>query len=63
MRFGIAEGVEMLRGSDHEIDLPALLELMAYRDPDWPAAKSVALLRKQYGGHRIYRTDEDEERR
>jgi 6-phosphogluconate dehydrogenase len=37
--------------------------LMAYRDLDWPAAKSVALLRNQYGGHRIHRADEDEERR
>ncbi len=35
---------------------------MAYRDLDWPAAKSVALLR-QYGGHRIHRADEDEDRR
>jgi 6-phosphogluconate dehydrogenase len=130
----IAEGVEMLRGYDDRIDLPALLEhwnhgtvirswlvelmgkglkeggiglssdmppdpsemstyvedtdevkwvvkwaidndipvpvtgmsqqmLMAYRDLDWPAAKSVALLRNQYGGHRIHRADEDEERR
>ena len=130
----IAEGVEMLRGFEHDIDLPALLEhwnhgtvirgwlvelmgkglkdggiglssdmpadpskmstyvedtdevkwvvkwaidhdipvpvtgmsqqmLMAYRDLDWPAAKSVALLRNQYGGHPIHRADEDEERR
>ena len=130
----IAEGVEMLRGFDEDIDLPALLEhwnhgtvirswlvelmgrglrdggiglsadmppdpsqmstyvedtdevkwvvkwaidhdipvpvtgtsqqmLMAYRDLDWPAAKSVALLRNQYGGHPIHRADEDEERR
>lgn len=130
----IAEGVEMLRGFDEDIDLPALLEhwnhgtvirswlvelmgkglkdggiglsedmppdpsrmstyvedtdevkwvvkwaidhdipvpvtgmsqqmLLAYRDLDWPAAKSVALLRNQYDGHPIHRADADEERR
>jgi 6-phosphogluconate dehydrogenase len=130
----IAEGVEMLRGFDHELDLPALLEhwnhgtvirswlvelmghgltdggiglsadvppdpgqistyvedtdevkwvvkwaidhdipvpvtgmsqqmLMAYRDLDWPAAKSVALLRNQYGGHPIHRAGEEDPRR
>jgi 6-phosphogluconate dehydrogenase len=32
--------------------------LMAYRDLDWPAAKSVALLRNQYGGHPIHSADE-----
>jgi len=129
----MAEGVEMLRGYDDRIDLPALLEhwnhgtvirsslielmgqglkdggiglssgvrpdpgrmstyvedtdevkwvvkwaidhdipvsitgmsqqmLMVYRDLDWPAAKSVALLRNQYGGHRIHRVDEDGKR-
>ncbi len=36
--------------------------LMAYRDLEWPAAKSVALLRNQYGGHPIHRKSEDEER-
>jgi len=36
---------------------------MAYRDLDRPAAKSVALLRNQNGGHRIHRADQDEERR
>jgi 6-phosphogluconate dehydrogenase len=130
----IAEGVEMLRGFDHELDLPALFEhwnhgtvirswlvelmghgltdggiglaadvpsdpdqmstyvedtdevkwvvkwaidhdipvpvtgmsqqmLMAYRDLDWPAAKSVALLRNQYGGHPIHRVGEEDPRR
>ncbi|MEX0658834.1 MAG: hypothetical protein WD080_06840 [Egibacteraceae bacterium] len=29
--------------------------LMAYRDLDWPAAKAVALLRNQFGGHPIHR--------
>ncbi|MDP9443995.1 MAG: NADP-dependent phosphogluconate dehydrogenase [Actinomycetota bacterium] len=129
----IAEGVELLRRFDHELDLPALFEhwnhgtvirswlvelmghglrdggiglaegvppdpsqistyvedtdevkwvvrwaiendvpvpvtgmsqqmLMAYRDLDWPAAKSVALLRNQYGGHPIHRRSDDEER-
>lgn len=130
----IAEGVEMLKGFDHELDLPALFEhwnhgsvirswlvelmgnalahggigpasdvepkaedvstyvedtdevkwvihwamdhdiptpvtgmsqqmLMAYRDLDWPAAKSVALLRNQYGGHAIHRPDDEPPRR
>ncbi|HVL97838.1 MAG TPA: hypothetical protein VM324_00905 [Egibacteraceae bacterium] len=124
----IAEGVELLRGFDHELDLPAVFEhwnhgtvirswlvglmgnalahggigpegdvavgleglstvvedtgevkwvtqwasehdiptpvtamaqqlLMAYRDVDWPAAKAVALLRNQFGGHPIRRRD------
>jgi hypothetical protein len=30
---------------------------------EWPAAKMVALLRNQYGGHPIHREDEDEDRR
>jgi 6-phosphogluconate dehydrogenase len=29
--------------------------LMQYRDRDWPAAKAVALLRNQYGGHPVHR--------
>jgi len=37
--------------------------LKAYRDLDWPAAKSVALLRNQYGGHPIHRADDAEARR
>jgi 6-phosphogluconate dehydrogenase len=28
--------------------------LMQYRDLDWPAAKAVALLRNQYGGHPVH---------
>jgi 6-phosphogluconate dehydrogenase len=117
----IAEGVEMLRRGDYELDLPALLEnwqhgsvvrswlvgLMAnalrenpdlsplstyvedtgevkwvlqwalerdipspvittsqtalsqYRDRDSATAKSVALLRNQYGGHPVHRKAED----
>jgi 6-phosphogluconate dehydrogenase len=37
--------------------------LMAHGDLDWPAAKSVALLRNQYGGHVIHRTGDEERRR
>ena len=37
--------------------------LMAYRDLDWPAAQSVALLRNQYGGHAIHRAGDDPRRR
>jgi 6-phosphogluconate dehydrogenase len=130
----IAEGVELLRGFDHDLDLPALFEhwnhgtvirswlvelmghalskggigpesdvdpdpqelstyvedtdevkwvvrwgierdiptpvtgmsqqmLMAYRDLGWPAAKSVALLRNQYGGHHIHRAGDEPRRR
>jgi 6-phosphogluconate dehydrogenase len=115
----IAEGVEMLRRSDYELDLPALFvnwshgsvirswlvelmgnaltqndeaawehlstyvedtdevkwvltwasdadipspvivqaqqQLMQYRDLEWPAAKAVALLRNQFGGHPVHR--------
>jgi 6-phosphogluconate dehydrogenase len=31
--------------------------LMAYRNLDWPAAKAVALLRNQFGGHPIHALD------
>jgi 6-phosphogluconate dehydrogenase len=31
--------------------------LMAYRERDWPAAKAVALLRNQFGGHPLRRTE------
>ncbi len=126
----IAEGVELLRGFDHDLDLPAIFEhwnhgtvirswlvelmgnalargglgseadapaafdrlsthvedtgevkwvvrwamdrdiptpvtseaqqmLMAYRDAGWPAAKAVALLRNQFGGHPIHRAGGD----
>lgn len=52
---------------DHDIPVPVTgmsqQMLMAYRDLDWPAAKFVALLRNQYGGHPIHRADDDEERR
>ena len=30
-------------------------QLMQYRDLDWPAAKAVALLRNQFGGHPVHR--------
>ena len=36
--------------------------LMAYRDLDWPAARFVALLRNQYGGHPIERADDESKR-
>lgn len=122
----IAEGVEMLRRSDYELDLPALFvnwnhgsvirswlvelmgnalarndqaawerlstyvedtdevkwvlnwaldediptpvtahaqqQLMQYRDLDWPAAKAVALLRNQFGGHPVHRVDDTKPR-
>jgi 6-phosphogluconate dehydrogenase len=32
--------------------------LMAYRDLSWPAAKAVALLRNQYGGHPVHVREE-----
>ncbi len=52
---------------DHDIPIPVTgmsqQMLMAYRDLDWPAAKSVALLRNQYGGHAIHRSDDDPGRR
>ncbi len=34
------------------------IALMQYRDMDWPAAKSVALLRNQYGGHPVHLASE-----
>jgi len=36
--------------------------LMQYRDRDWPAAKAVALLRNQYGGHPVHRASASERR-
>lgn len=36
--------------------------LMQYRDLPWPAAKAVALLRNQYGGHPIHRASGPETR-
>lgn len=52
---------------DHDIPTPVTgmsqQMLMAYRDLDWPAAKSVALLRNQYGGHAIHRVGDDTPRR
>jgi 6-phosphogluconate dehydrogenase len=37
--------------------------LMQYRDLGWPAAKAVALLRNQYGGHPVRRISDPEARR
>jgi len=56
-------GREMVIDQDIPVPVTGMSQqmLMAYRDLDWPAAKSVALLRNQYGGHRIHRADEDEE--
>jgi 6-phosphogluconate dehydrogenase len=36
--------------------------LMQYRDANWPAAKAVALLRNQYGGHPVHRVSASERR-
>jgi len=36
--------------------------LMQYRDRDWPAAKAVALLRNQYGGHPVHRASTSDRR-
>ncbi len=48
--------------ADRDIPTPvtatAQQQLMAYRDLDWPAAKAVALLRNQFGGHPIHRRGE-----
>lgn len=47
-----------------ERDIPTPVVAMAqqaliqYRDLDWPAAKAVALLRNQYGGHPVHRASE-----
>jgi hypothetical protein len=49
MRFGIVGPGRMWNGAAFMVD--------------WPAAKSVALLRNQYGGHPIHHADEGEERR
>lgn len=53
--------------TDRDIPTPvtALAQqlLMAYRDLDWPAAKAVALLRNQFGGHPLHRRSDDDGRR
>ena len=36
--------------------------LMQYRDANWPAAKAVALLRNQYGGHPVHRASASDRR-
>jgi 6-phosphogluconate dehydrogenase len=47
---------------DRDIPTPVVADaqqaLMEYRDRDWPAAKAVALLRNQFGGHPIHRKEE-----
>lgn len=49
--------VKWVLGWAQENDIPtpvvsaAQQMLMAYRDLDWPAAKAVALMRNQFGGH------------
>jgi len=44
---------------DADIPTPVITHaqqaLMQYRDRDWPAAKAVALLRNQFGGHPVHR--------
>jgi 6-phosphogluconate dehydrogenase (decarboxylating) len=63
----IAEGVELLRGFERDIPTPVTgmsqQMLMAYRDLDWPAENSVALLCNQYGGHQIHRPGDEPRRR
>lgn len=52
---------------EQDIPTPAVsasqTALMQYRDLQWPAAKAVALLRNQYGGHPVHHTSEAERRR
>lgn len=47
--------------TDHDIPLPvvsaAQMSLMLSRDEGWPAARAVALLRHQFGGHPVHRRD------
>jgi 6-phosphogluconate dehydrogenase len=48
---------------ERDIPIPVIAEsqeaLMEYRDREWPAAKSVALLRNQYGGHPVHTKEDD----
>lgn len=48
--------------TDRDIPVPvvtaAQTALLQYRETDWPAAKAVALLRHQFGGHPVHREDE-----
>lgn len=37
-------------------------QLMQYRDLDWPAAKAVALLRNQFGGHPVHKAGDPKPR-
>jgi len=51
---------------DQDIPVPVTsasqTALMQYRDLDCPAAKAVALLRNQYGGHPVHRGSEGSRR-
>ena len=38
-------------------------QLMQYRDLQWPAARAVALLRNQFGGHPVHRVGDPAPRR
>lgn len=59
--------VKWVLGWAQENDVPtpvvsaAQQMLMAYRDLDWPAAKAVALMRNQFGGHPLRRAGDGRE--
>ncbi len=52
---------------DNDVPVPVVSTaqqmLMAYRDLDWPAAKAVALMRNQFGGHPLRRVGDGREGR
>lgn len=51
---------------DADIPTPVIAhaqqQLMQYRDLDWPAAKAVALLRNQFGGHPVHKVGDPPKR-
>jgi 6-phosphogluconate dehydrogenase len=51
---------------DRDIPTPVTSDaqqaLMEFRNLEWPAAKAVALLRNQYGGHPVHRRADDPDR-
>lgn len=55
-------GLVLSWAMDADIPSPVIAhaqqQLMQFRDLDWPAAKAVALLRNQFGGHPV-RTKSD----